>query len=97
MFVRQRTSQVLKSLKKHVRFVKPFPLPDRGKTLQTKEGFTSFKRLVRTCKELQGLVRRLQAFVKRVRAIQVFCLKASKDLNTSRYKLLKVFNNLSLC
>jgi hypothetical protein len=72
----------LKPLRKRVRFAKAFHLLSRGNKftsnyknltsgLQTKGEFTSFKELVRTCKELR-------AFVKRVGAIQVFCPKASR-------------------
>jgi hypothetical protein len=38
--VGQRTGQALKSLKKHVRIVEPFPPPGGGNILRTKDYFT---------------------------------------------------------
>jgi len=55
-------------------------------------GFTGFRRPVRTHKELLGPV-------KRVGAIQVFCLRATRvgNLSTGGYRLLRIVDDFSFC
>ena len=100
-------------MKKHVRFVEPpgggniprtkdyFADPTMKFTggLRTEEEFTGFRGPVRTRKDLQEPVRRPQASVKRVGAVQVFCPRASKvgNVNTGGYRLSRIFDDVSLC